>query len=84
MQDALLIYYMIANFMQAGCLGGLVEAAQQAMKAPWHAIRAAVAGTGNKSPVRIRANRPRAAVCAVQADWAARLTRLDTYVAAMA
>jgi hypothetical protein len=82
MQDALLIYYVVANVVQAGYFAHVARAARQAVKQ----LNTAVIGLQNSIRARAAAGtRPQMvdyvpAVCRELEDWMERLTRMESYV----
>jgi hypothetical protein len=82
MQDALLIYYIVANFLRAGYLADIAKAVWQAAKQ----LSAAVLGLRNSITARSAAGtRPQMVdcvptMCRELEDWMERLTRMESYV----
>jgi hypothetical protein len=86
MQDALLIYYIVANVLHAGHFADIAKAAQQAAKqlsaamiGLRNSIRAWPGAAGNRSQMVDRAP----GVCRELEDWVERLTRMESYVLSM-
>jgi hypothetical protein len=85
MQDALLMYYMIANLLHAGYFADIAKVIRWAMKQ-----LCAATGSRNTNGAQSAVARTRAQVigfvpAAYQEfeDWAERLTRMESYVLSM-
>ena len=82
MQDAVLIYYMMANLLRAGYFADIAKVVQQAVTQ----LRVAVAGLRNSRAAGVRA-RSQATdfmpACREFEDWVERLTRMESYVLSM-
>jgi hypothetical protein len=83
MQDALLIYYVVANLLHAGYFAGVVEVAQRGVER----LRAAATGLRNLNTMwravadgRSQMMDQIPAVCREFEDWVERLTRMESYV----
>jgi hypothetical protein len=83
MQDAVLIYYMMANLLHAGYFADIAKVVQQAVTQ----LRVAVAGLRNSRSAGVRARSQATdfmpAACREFEDWVARLTRMESYVLSM-
>jgi len=83
MQDAMLIYYMMANLLHAGYFADIAKVVQQAVTQ----LRVAVAGLRNSRSSGVRARSQATdlmpAACREFEDWVARLTRMESYVLSM-
>jgi hypothetical protein len=83
MQDAALIYYMVANLLRVGYFADIAKIVQQAVTQ----LRVAVAGLRNSRSAGVRARSQATdfmpAVCCEFEDWVARLTRMESYVLSM-
>ena len=83
MQDAVLIYYMLANLLHAGYFADIAKIVQQAVTQ----LRVAVAGLRNSRAAGVRARSQATdfmpAACREFEDWVERLTRMESYVLSM-
>ena len=83
MQDAVLIYYMMANLLHAGYFADIAKIVQQAVTQ----LRVAVAGLRNScsagARTRSQATDFMPAACREFEDWVERLTRMESYVLSM-
>jgi hypothetical protein len=87
MQDALLIYYMVANLLHAGYSANVAKAVQQAAER----LRAVMIGLRNSDTARSAAAAgamPQTidrvpAACRELEDWVQRLMRMESYILSM-
>jgi hypothetical protein len=83
MQDAVLIYYMMANLLHAGYFADIAKVVQQAVTQ----LSVAVAGLRNARSVGVRVRSHATdfmpAACREFEDWVERLTRMESYVLSM-
>jgi hypothetical protein len=84
MQDAMLIYYMVANVLHAGYFADVAKTVRQAAER----LHAVVIGLRNSNRSRSAGAMPQMTdcapgICGEFEDWLARLTRMESYVLSM-
>jgi hypothetical protein len=84
MQDAVLIYYLVANFLRVGCFADVAKVVRRMMIQ----LYAALTARPNSASARLAAGTRSYAADFMPAyrefeDWVERLTRMESYVLSM-
>ena len=80
MQDALLMYYMVANLMRAGYFADVAKGMQKAVKQLRRAIGSRDSSTTSCAADRGGRINSMPTICRELEDWMERLTRMESYV----